>query len=825
MAQDIDLDIQGMTCASCVRRVEKALAKLPGVEQASVNLATARARVHLDPAQVRAADLYRAINDAGYTVAVHELRLPIIGMTCASCVRRVEKAIARVPGVLGVTVNLALGQAQVQLLHESLRPAVIMAVEQAGYEVAAEPEDAVDARELDEVEALARALRFALLFTVPLFVIAMGRMLPGLAPLSLHLLPERGWQMLEFFLATPVLFRAGARFQQAGLKELRHASPGMNTLVMLGADAAYGYSLLALLAPGLFPAGTAHTYFEAAAVIITLILLGRYLEARARGRTSSAIRKLLTLQARTAQVRRGDDFVEIPIEQVKVGDQVRVRPGERIPVDGEVIEGTSHVDEAMITGEPIPVAKQPGDAVIGGTINRNGSLLVTATRIGADTVLAQIIRLIEDAQSSKPRIQALADRIAGIFVPTVMTLAALTFLGWLIWGPEPALSYAFVTAVSVLLIACPCAMGLATPAAIMVATGRGAELGILFRKGTALEQLAQIDTVVLDKTGTLTQGRPVLTDLHVQEGDANGLLALIAAVEAHSEHPIAEAIVQAAQEKALRLPTATNFQAEPGLGVRARVDGHDLRIGADRYLARAGIDLSPLRAQAEALAAQGKTPLYVVVDDRLAGVLAVADPLKPGSQEAITALRTQQLDIAMLTGDNRVTAQRIAAQLGIRQVLAEVMPDQKAHEIRRLQAQGRKVAFVGDGINDAPALAQADVGIAIGTGTDIAIETGDVILMRDDLRAIGTAITLARRTRRTIHLNFFWAYGYNVLLIPMAAGLLYPFNGMLLNPMLAAAAMSLSSLFVLANSLRLRRLGVRDLPADQQASAPHPART
>lgn len=734
-----------------------------------------------------------------------DINFDIQGMTCASCVRRVEKAIAKVPGVLGVTVNLATGKAQVRLQHESLRPAITAAVEQAGYEVAAKVEDAANLSKPNETEILWHVLRFALLFTLPLFAIAMCRMLPGLEPLSMRLLPERGWQMLEFFLATPVLFLAGARFQQAGLQELRHASPGMNTLVMLGADAAYGYSLLALIAPGLFPAGTAHTYFEAAAVIITLILLGRYLEAHARGRTSGAIRKLLTLQARTARVRRGDDFVEIAIEQVKVGDQVRVHPGERVPVDGEVIEGASYVDESMITGEPIPVAKHVSDAVIGGTINHNGSLLVTATRVGADTVLAQIIRLVEDAQSSKPRIQALADRIAGIFVPTVMTLAALTFLGWLIWGPAPALSYAFVTAVSVLLIACPCAMGLATPAAIMVATGRGAELGILFRKGTALEQLAQIDTVVLDKTGTLTQGRPVLTDLHVQEGETDRLLALIAAVEAHSEHPIAQAIVQAAQEKALTLSSVTDFQAEPGLGVRAQVDGHHLRIGADCYLAHSGIDLAPQRAQAEALAAQGKTPLYVAMDDRLAGVLAVADPLKPGSGEAIAALRALRLDLAMLTGDNRATAGTIAAQLDISQVLAEVMPDQKAAEIRRLQAQGRRVAFVGDGINDAPALAQADVGIAIGTGADIAIETGDVILMRGNLHAIAAAIELAQRTRRIIHLNFFWAYGYNVLLIPMAAGLLYPFNGMLLNPMLAAAAMSLSSLFVLTNSLRLRR--------------------
>ena len=635
----------------------------------------------------------------------------------------------------------------------------------------------------------------------------MGKGIPGLSGAMLSLLPERGWMWIEFLLATPVQFYAGWRFYRTGWAELSHFSPGMNSLVMLGSSAAYVYSLLALIVPAIFPHGTATTYFEAAGVIITLILLGRFLEAIARGRTSQAIKRLLQLQVKTARVLRDGVEMEIPIEQVVSGDLVHVRPGERVPVDGVVTEGASYVDESMLTGEPIPVEKRGGSEVVGSTINKTGAFTFRATRVGADTVLSQIIKMIEEAQTSKPPIQQMADKIAGVFVPLVMAAAVVTFVVWLVFGPAPVLSFAFVTAVSVLLIACPCAMGLATPTAIMVATGKGAEMGVLFRKGTALEVLGHVDTVVMDKTGTLTKGRPELTDLQRADGapSEDELLRLVAAVEARSEHPVGEAIVRAAKtDRGLALPEATDFDSEPGFGVHAKVEGHAVQVGADRYMRKLGIDLSAVATAAEQFARDGKTPLYAAIDGKLAAALSVSDPLKDGSTQAVAALHALGLKVAMVTGDNRHTAQAIAARVGIDEVLAEVLPDQKATEVKRLQAAGRRVAFVGDGINDAPALAQADVGIAIGTGTDIAIEAGDVILMSGDLRGIINAVALSRRTLRTIVYNFVWAYAYNIALIPLAAGALYPFLHLLLNPMLAAGAMSISSLFVLTNSLRLR---------------------
>jgi Cu+-exporting ATPase len=735
-----------------------------------------------------------------------QLMVGIEGMTCASCVSRVERAIKKLPGVLEAQVNLATEKAHVRFLPEAVSlPRIHHAITDAGYQPLATSADAEAPVQQTEAQRLRQKLLLAAVFTVPLVLVAMGKMLPGLEQLFMALLPHRGWMGIEWLLATPVQFIAGARFYRAGWAELRHLSPGMNSLVMIGASSAYFYSVLALLLPGIFPAGTAESYFEAAAVIITLILLGKYLEQIAKGRTSEAIKKLLQLQAKTARVLREGQSVELPVEAVVPGDRILARPGERIPVDGVVEDGSSYVDESMISGEPVPVLKEKAAEVVGGTINKNGSLTFRASRVGADTVLSQIIRMVESAQAEKPPIQALADKIAGVFVPVVIAIALVTFGLWLGFGPEPALSFAFVTAVSVLLIACPCAMGLATPTAIMVGTGKGAQMGVLFRKGAALETLAKMDTVVLDKTGTLTRGRPELTDLIVIEGDESELLAQIAAVEAQSEHPIAEAIVRAAKERALALPLVSGFKAEPGFGVEAQVEGHTLHIGADRYLQRLGIELGAAQEKAAVLAAQAKSPLYVAVDHRLAATLAVADPLKEGSAQAVRALQALGLEVAMLTGDNRATAAAIAGQVGIERVLAEVLPDQKAAEVKRLQAQGRRVAFVGDGINDAPALAQADVGIAIGTGTDIAIEAADVVLMRGDLRGIVDAAALSQRTRRTILANFGWAYGYNTALIPLAAGLLYPFTGLLLSPMLAAGAMSLSSIFVLSNSLRLRR--------------------
>ncbi|MCH7865835.1 MAG: copper-translocating P-type ATPase, partial [Proteobacteria bacterium] len=563
----------------------------------------------------------------------------------------------------------------------------------------------------------------------------------------------------------------------------------------------YFYSVAALLAPGIFPEGTATSYFEAAGVIITLILLGRYFEAVAKGRTSEAIKKLMRLQAKTARVIRDGREMEIPIEDVVAGDLVLVRPGERLPVDGVVTEGASYVDESMITGEPVPVEKKAGAEVVGGTVNKTGAFTLKATRVGNHTVLAQIIRMVEEAQGAKPPIQRLADKIASVFVPIVIAAAAATFGVWLAFGPDPALSFAFVASVSVLLIACPCAMGLATPTAIMVGTGKGAEMGVLFRKGSALEILARIDTVVLDKTGTLTKGRPEMTDFLLGDDE---VLRLIAAAESKSEHPIAEAIQRAARERGLSIPPVTDFQARPGFGIEATVEGRRVQVGADRYMETLGIGLGEVEERADELAREAKTPLYGAVDGKLAAMIAVSDPLKEGSREALSALHDLGLEVAMLTGDNQRTAEAIAADVGIDRVLAEVLPEQKAEEIKRLQAEGKKVAFVGDGINDAPALAQADVGIAIGTGTDIAMEAGDVVLMSGDLRGIVNATALSKRTLKTIRYNFFWAYAYNVALIPVAAGALYPLLGLLLNPMLAAAAMSVSSIFVVTNSLRLR---------------------
>ncbi|MAL99318.1 MAG: copper-translocating P-type ATPase [Alteromonadaceae bacterium] len=801
----LELGIRGMTCASCVGRVERALRKVPGVTGAQVNLATEKATVSFEN-KPEAISTVEAVRKTGYEPVLERVEIPVLGMTCGACVSRVERAIDKSPGVVEASVNLTTQKAFVTFIPGSGSVAEIrQAIRKAGYEPQ-EPGGRPDQSAADdEGIELRRNVIFAAIFTVPLVIIGMGKMLPGLDSFFGALLHHRGWMAIEWLLATPVLFYAGARFFRSGFAELRHANPGMNSLVMIGSSAAYFYSVFALAAPGIFPAGTAESYFEAAGVIVTLILLGRYFEHVAKGRTSEAIKKLLQLQAKTARVIRGGQTLELPVDSVVIDDRVLTRPGERIAVDGVVEEGESYVDESMISGEPVPVAKGKGSEVVGGTINKNGALTFRVTRIGGETVLSRIISMVEAAQAEKPPIQELADKVAGVFVPVVIVIALLTFGIWYGFGPEPALSFAFVTAVSVLLIACPCAMGLATPTAIMVGTGKGAEMGVLFRKGAALETLARTEIVVLDKTGTLTRGRPELTDFVVVNGmDESAVLRWVAAVEAQSEHPIAEAIVAGAKSQALELPAVSRFQAEPGYGIEAEVEGRTLNVGADRYMQQLGIDLSLVEDQAVALATQAKSPLYAAVDGQLAAVIAVADPLKEGSSEAISALKQMGLRVAMLTGDNRATAEAIARQVGIEQVLAEVLPDQKAAEIKRLQQRGLRTAFVGDGINDAPALAQADVGIAIGTGTDVAIEAGDIVLMRGDLRGILEAIALSRRTRKTIIGNFIWAYGYNVALIPVAAGLLYPFTGFLLNPMLAAGAMSLSSLFVLTNSLRLR---------------------
>lgn len=737
------------------------------------------------------------------------LEFGVQGMSCAACVGRIERTLGKLDGVLSASVNLATERARVQYTPATLQESEIKAaVRAAGYEVTelqsqADRGDTGQEARTREIERLKQSVQFSAVFAIPLLLLAMVPMLwPPLDVWLMDWLPmsARNWLML--ILATPVQFGPGRRFLKSGWTALRHGSPDMNTLVMIGTSAAYLYSVLATLAPGIFPAGTAHVYFEASAVVITLILVGKYFEAIAKGRTSEAMKKLLGLQARTARIVRSGIERELPVDEVVVGDMVSVRPGEKVPVDGEVISGTSYVDESMITGEPVPVAKLAGSQVVGGTINQNGTFEFRTTRVGADAVLAQIIQLVETAQGSKPAIQGLADRVVALFVPAVLLIAVLTFCIWLVFGGPSAVSFALVNTVAVLIIACPCAMGLATPTSIMVGTGKAAELGVLFRKGDALESLQSARVIALDKTGTITLGKPVLTDLLVQPGfERDEVLRLVAAAEQPSEHPVARAIVDAARARFV-LPRPERFEARPGYGIEAEVDGRVVQVGADRYMEYLGIGLGDASAVAE-LAGTGKSPLYAAIDGRLAALIAVSDPVKAGSIEAIRELHQMGLKVVMITGDNERTAQAIAHLVGVDEVVAEVLPSGKAEIVRKLQEGGR-VAFVGDGINDAPALAQADVGVAIGTGTDVAIETADVILMAGDLRGVPNAIALSRSTLTNIRFNLFWAFAYNAALIPVAAGVLYPVTGWLLSPVLAAAAMGFSSVFVLTNALRLR---------------------
>ena len=797
--------VEGMTCASCVRRVEKAIAAVPGVESASVNLATERADVRL-AAPATSEAVIAAIKGAGYDVASQTIDLGVEGMTCASCVSRVEKAIAAVPGVASSAVNLATERATVKLVAGTPLSTIEAAIRKAGYaprRLDHVDADAHQAAKDEDYRKLKRDFTIAAVFTLPLFVMEMGAHLIPAVGHWLHGVDRFTLYVFYFVLATIVQFGPGLRFYQKGVPNLLKLAPDMNSLVVLGSTAAWGYSVVATFWPALLPEGTANVYYEASAVIVTLILLGRLLEARAKGRTSAAVAKLVGLQAKSARVERNGEIIELPLDQVIAGDVVQVRPGDRLPVDGVVVAGHSFVDESMITGEPVPVSKEQGAEVVGGTINKTGSFTYRATKVGADTLLAQIIRMVEQAQGAKLPIQALVDRITSWFVPAVMAVAALTFLVWLVFGPSPALTFGLVNAVAVLIIACPCAMGLATPTSIMVGTGRAAELGILFRKGEALQSLRDVKVVALDKTGTLTEGRPELTDFEVNGVSPDEALSLIAAVENGSEHPIAAAIVSAARTKGLAVPVAQGFEAIPGFGARGQVSGHEVAVGADRYMVKLGLDVSSFAATSERLGNEGKTPLYAAIDGRLAAIIAVADPVKPTTPAAIAALHAMGLKVAMITGDNRRTAEAIARTLGIDEVVAEVLPDGKVAAIARLKSLGR-LAFVGDGINDAPALAAADVGVAIGTGTDIAIESADVVLMSGDLRGVPTAIGLSQEVIRNIKENLFWAFAYNVLLIPVAAGVLYPVNGTLLSPMIGAGAMALSSVFVVSNALRLR---------------------
>ena len=807
-AAAISLPIEGMTCASCVGRVEAALAKVEGVDTVSVNLATERADIRLAGPVDRMA-LIQAVEKVGYEVPAGVTELAIEGMTCASCVGRVEKALKAIPSVTEATVNLATERATVRGL--AAVEDLIAAVDKVGYEArlvdtGAQAEDEAAEKKDAERAELKRDLTLAGLLTLPVFVLEMGsHMIPGMHEWVMNTIGMQQNWYIQFVLTLLVLAIPGRRFYEKGFPALVRLGPDMNSLVAVGTMAAFGFSMVATFAPGLLPAGTVNVYYEAAAVIVTLILLGRFLEARAKGRTSEAIQRLVKLQAKEAHVLRDGRMVDIPINDVALGDIVEVRPGERVPVDGEITEGRSFVDESMITGEPIPVEKAAGSTVVGGTVNQKGALTLRATAVGGQTMLAQIIRMVEQAQGSKLPIQAVVDKVTLWFVPAVMLVALLTFLVWLVFGPSPALTFALVNAVAVLIIACPCAMGLATPTSIMVGTGRGAEMGVLFRKGEALQLLKDAKVVAVDKTGTLTEGRPVLTDLEIAEGfSRDPVLAKVDAVESRSEHPIARAIVESATEGGIALPTMTDFDSVTGMGVRATVDGSRVEVGADRYMRSLGLDVGVFAGTAERLGNEGKSPLYAAIDGRLAAIIAVADPIKASTPAAIAALHQLGLKVAMITGDNARTAQAIAKQLGIDEVVAEVLPEGKVDAVRRLKASHGQIAYVGDGINDAPALAEADVGLAIGTGTDVAVESADVVLMSGDLRGVPNAIALSKATLGNIRQNLFWAFGYNTALIPVAAGALYPAYGVLLSPIFAAGAMALSSVFVLGNALRLR---------------------
>jgi Cu+-exporting ATPase len=807
----LDLPVRGMHCAGCAANIQKNLKDLPGVNEANVNYATSRATVLFDPRFVGPGDLVSSIREIGYDVGAAVIEIPIQGIVCASCVQKIETALLESRGVLKASVNLATGRARVEFLASETNPAELRrTIESTGYKTAGAPES----EEAADIEASVRRkelrnlkLRFfsGIFLAVVIFL--------GSMP---HWFPWVPGVLRQFFvlwaLATPVQFIIGWPFLRGAWMSFRHRSADMNTLIAVGTLAAYFYSAAATLFPAFFErAGIAPAvYFDTSAFIIALILFGRLLEARAKGRTSEAIKRLAGLQPKTATVFRDGREIEIPAREVLVGDLVLVRPGERIPADGVLEDGRSAVDESMITGESMPVRKVPGDEVIGATMNKSGSFRFRATKIGRDTVLAQIIRLVEEAQGSKAPIQRLADVIAGYFVPVVMSVAVATFVLWFSFGPEPRVTFAVLNFVAVLIIACPCALGLATPTAVMVGTGRGAEHGILIKGGESLETVHRIDTIVFDKTGTLTQGEPELTDIATLPSfPEDDLLRLAAAAEKRSEHPLGLAVIKAAEKRSLRLEEAEDFRAVEGRGIEARVGGKNIVLGNAGFMSDRSVDIRTLAPRAEEFLAEGKTVIFAAVDGDPAGLLASADPLKAGSAEAVAGLRKLGLDVIMLTGDHAKTAEAVGRKAGIDQVIPEVLPQDKVRAIRRLQEEGRKVAMVGDGINDAPALAQADVGIAIGTGTDVAMEASDITLIRGDLRAVASAIALSRKTIRVIRQNLFWAFFYNVVGIPVAAGALYPFFRVLLDPIIASAAMAFSSVSVVSNSLRLRRMKIQ----------------
>jgi Cu+-exporting ATPase len=836
MVKAIQLKINGMTCTACAQASERAVKKLPGIAEAAVNFATEKLSVKFEEGELSIDAIKAAVAKAGYEAveekARKEVTIPIGGMTCAACVRAVEKAVGKVGGVQSVAVNLATEKGFVVYDPVLVRVSAIkQAIVKAGYTpLAIDASDRGDAHQdakLREVRVLWTKLAVSAFFSLPLLYLAMGGMLglPLPAALSPMQHPLR-YALVELALVLPVV-AAGYRFYLVGVRALLHGGPNMDSLIAMGTSAAILYSLYGVsrIAAG-NAAAVDGLYFETAGIIITLILLGKSLEARSKGKTSESIKRLMGLQPKTATVIHDGKEIEIPIEEVEEGDLVLVRPGAKVPVDGEILEGQSAVDESMLTGESMPIEKGPGDAVVGASMNSYGSFTFRATKVGADTALARIIKLVEDAQGSKAPIAQLADKVSGVFVPVVFAIALASAGLWLLLGESPA--FALTVFVAILTIACPCALGLATPTAIMVGTGKGAELGVLVKSGPALEELHRVDTIVFDKTGTITKGKPEVTDVLVSAPfDRAELLSLAASAERGSEHPLGAAIVRAAEEAGVDVPAAEGFRAIPGRGVEAVVGGRRVLVGNAAFMAESGVAVAALGASASAaeggapgeaggapgaasasarkLAGEGKTPMYAAVEGRFAGIVAVADVVKETSAQAVAKLRAMGIEVAMITGDSRAAAEAIAASVGIDRVLAEVLPQDKAAEVKKLQAEGRKVAMVGDGINDAPALAQADVGIAIGSGTDVAMESADVVLMKSDLGDVASAIGLSKKVMRNIKQNLFWAFGYNVVGIPIAAGLLHAFGGPLLSPIIAAAAMSMSSVSVLTNALRLKR--------------------
>ena len=806
-SERIDIPIVGMSCATCATTIQRGLTSLNGVEKANVNFTTSKATVLYKPKLVNPEDFISSVRKSGYDVGTASIEIPIQGMECASCVQNIEKSLLQTRGVTRAVVNLATKKAKVEYIPSDTSLAEIKRViEQTGYKVLEVPPE----EELEDIERIVREKEYkklkrkffaGLILGLIIFIGSSPRLFPWIPSFLNNF-------FVLWVLGTPVQFWIGWQFYKGAWGAFRHRNADMNTLIAVGTSAAYFYSVAATLFPSLFESGglKPEVYFDTSAIIIVLILLGRLLEARAKGQTSEAIKKLIGLQPKTARVKRDGKEIDIPVEEVLIGDVVIVRPGEKIPVDGIITDGKSSVDESMITGESMPVKKEKGDEVIGATINRTGSFQFRATKVGKDTALAQIIKLVQDAQGSKAPIQRLADVIAGYFVPIVISIAIATFVVWFNFGPSPALTFALLNFVAVMIIACPCALGLATPTAVMVGTGKGAENGVLIKGGESLETAHKLDTVVFDKTGTLTKGEPEVTDIiPFNSYSEEEVLKYAASAEKVSEHPLGEAIIKKAIETQIVLHDPKNFKAIEGHGIEAEVENVGVLLGNAKLLRDRNIEIKDLIEKAENFAQEGKTPIYIALNGHVAGVIAVADTLKENSVQAVEKLKKLGLEVIMLTGDNRKTAQAMARRAGIDRVVSEVLPEDKVNEIKKLQAEGKKVAMVGDGINDAPALAQADVGIAIGSGTDVAMEASDITLIKGDLQGVVSAIELSKRTIRVIKQNLFWAFFYNVAGIPIAAGVLYPFFGILLNPVFASAAMAFSSVSVVSNSLRLRR--------------------